>query len=589
MASLTSQLTQLFGDAFAALGLDPDHGVVVISQRPELAQFQCNGALGAAKSAGKNPRELAQDVIDIVSTNEALEELSIAGPGFINIRLDDDYVAKATSAIATADRLGVEPPETPVNVLVDYGGPNVAKALHVGHLRPAIIGESVKRLFAYAGHPTVGDIHVGDWGTPMGQIIALIRERHPELPFFDPEFAGPYPDEIPFTEADLEAIYPIAAALAKEDESFAAEAQAANLALQQGAPGYLALLDRIRAISLADMKRTYDDLNVDFELWYGEARVHRRIPELIDRMREAGAVTESQGALVVDVREPGDKNEIPPLLLTRSDGSFMYSTTDLATIDERVDDLGIEAIFYVVDDRQSLHFEQLFRAARRGGIVSDDVLLEHDPFGTVNGPDGKPMRTREGDLPPLRGLIRDAWARAAERLEESDLATEYPAEERDRIVKQVGTAALKYGDLQNHRTSDYIFDLDRFVSFVGKTGPYLLYSAVRIRSILRIAAEQGLEPGELVAPDRDAERNLMLQLVRFPDVIARAIEFRAPNHLAEFAYDVATEFNRFYEACHILSETDAGRQASWLRLVDVTLRVLLTLLDLLAIEVPERM
>ncbi len=589
MASLTQQLSNRFGDAFAALGLSAEHGVVVPSQRPELAQFQCNGALAAAKAAGQNPRELAAAVIDAVDAGGVLAEMSIAGPGFINITVGDDHLAEQAHGMTEDQRLGVEAPEDPLEVVVDYGGPNVAKALHVGHLRPAIIGESIKRLFRFVGHHTLGDIHVGDWGNPMGQMIALIAERHPDLPFFDPDWEAPYPAEIPFSEADLEAMYPAAAALAKEDETFAAKARAANAALQQGDPGHLALLDRMRQISFADMARSYDVLNVEFDLWYGEARVHARIPAMIERMRRAGAVVESRGALVVPVARPDDKVEIPPLLLTRSDGTFMYSTTDLATIEERVDDLGADAIFYVVDARQSLHFEQVFRAARLGGIAPPDVILEHDPFGTVNGPDGKPMRTREGDLPPLRGLIEDAWARASERLDESDLATDYPQEERERIARQVGTAAIKYGDLQNHRTSDYIFDLDRFVSFAGKTGPYLLYSAVRIRSILRNAANQALQPGRLIAPSVASERNLVLQLLRFPDVVARAVEFRAPNHLAEFAYDVATEFNRFYEDCHILSEPDAARQASWLGLVSLTLTVLLTLLDLLAIEVPERM
>ncbi len=589
MASLTAQLSQRFGDAFAALGLDRSYGAVVVSQRPELAQFQCNGALAAAKQAGRNPRELADAVIGAVERDNVLGELAIAGPGFINVVLADGFLAAAVGEMGADARLGVDPPDAPQRVLVDYGGPNIAKALHVGHLRPAIIGESIKRLFAFAGHDTVGDIHLGDWGAPPGQIIAHIREIHPDLPFFDPDWAGDYPDEIPFTEADLERIYPEASQRAREDEQFAAAARRANLALQSGDRGHRALLERIRAISIADMKVTYDALNVHFELWYGEARVHDRIAGMIDRMRAAGVVRESQGALVVDVARPDDKAEIPPLLLTRSDGSYMYSTTDLATLDERMRELGVDVVLYVVDARQSLHFEQVFRAARAGGVVPEHVVVEHDPFGTVNGPDGKPMKTREGDLPALKGLIEDAWARATDRLAESDLATEYPDEERRDIAFKVGIAALKYGDLQNHRTSDYIFDLDRFVSFNGKTGPYLLYSAVRIRSILRNAADAGLSPGAIVAPAKDEERSLMLQLLRLPDIVDRAIEFRAPNHLAEYAYDVATEFNRFYEACHILSEDDPARQASWLGLVALTLRMLETLLDLLAIEIPERM
>jgi arginyl-tRNA synthetase len=589
MPSLTARLSEILGDGFAALGLDRTFGEVGVSQRPELAQFQCNGALAAAKGAGRNPRELAQAVIDAVEPSGVIGDMSIAGPGFINLSVTDDFLAASVGAMAGHDRLGVDPTSPTSRVLVDYGGPNVAKVLHVGHLRPAIIGESVKRLLAFAGHDTIGDIHLGDWGAPMGQIIAHIREENPDLPFFDVEWDGPYPDEIPFTEEDLERIYPEAARRAKDDETFGALAREANVSLQAGDPGHLALLDRIRSISIADMRRTYADLGVHFELWHGEARVHERIPAMIQRMRAAGVVEESRGALIVNVSQPDDKAEVPPLLLTRSDGSFMYATTDLATLEERVDDLDVDAILYVVDARQSLHFEQVFRSARMSGIVPETVHLEHDPFGTVNGPDGAPMKTRSGDLPALEDLIRDARERAAERLDESDLAAGYPAVERADIADKVGVAALKYGDLQNHRTSDYIFDLDRFVSFQGKTGPYLLYSAVRIRSILRNAAAAGLEPGALMPPAVEAERSLMLQLLRLPDVIARAIEFRAPNHVAEYAFDIATEFNRFYEVCHILSEADPARQASWLGVVALTLRSLETLLDLLAIAIPDRM
>jgi arginyl-tRNA synthetase len=337
------------------------------------------------------------------------------------------------------------------------------------------------------------------------------------------------------------------------------------------------------------MEAIYDDLDVHFELWYGESSVHDRIAPMIERIRATGVIVESDGALIIDVAEPGDTKEIPPLLLVKRDGGYLYGTTDLATIEERVDDLGAGSLVYVVDARQSLHFEQVFRAARKAGIAPPGVTMEHDPFGTVNGPDGKPMRTRDGNLPRLRGLIDDAVTRAEQRLEENDLATGYDAAERAEIARAVGIAALKYGDLSNHRTSDYIFDLDRFVAFEGKTGPYMLYGAVRIRSILRNAVERGLAAGTILPPTVDAERALMLRLTRFEDVIARALEFRAPNHLAEYSYEVATDFNRFYEVCHILNEPDPARQASWLGLVDLTLATLRTLLDLLAIEAPERM
>ena len=589
MTSITQHLGARLGAAFASLGLDPSFGAVAASQRPDLADFQCNGALAAAKQAGRAPADLAADVVAAVEPGEDIASLVVAGPGFVNIRVGDGHLAGVVAGMGADERLGIAPTSTPRRTVVDYGGPNVAKQLHVGHLRPAIIGESIKRLLRFAGHDVVGDVHLGDRGAPMGQLVALLRRRQPDLPYFDPGAAAPFPDEPPVTIEDLERLYPEAAALAATDPTFAEEAKAASLALQQDRPGYRALWQHFRSTSVDAMRQVYDLLDVDFEVWYGEAQVQARIPAMMERIAAAGVLTESQGALVIEVAEPDDTAPMPPLLLVRSDGGYLYATTDVATIEERVDDLGAEAILYVVDARQTLHFEQVFRAVRRAGIAGPDVLLEHDPFGTVNGKDGKPMKTRDGGLPALQALIDDAIARATGRLDENDLASGYPPDERRRIAAMVGVAALKYGDLSNHRTSDYIFDLDRFVSFEGKTGPYLLYGAVRIRSILRNAAEQEILSGPLVPPTEPAERRLMLRLARLEDVVERATSLRAPNHLAEYAYEVATDFNRFYEACHILSEPDPARQASWLALVQTTLRVLELLLDLLGIRVPERM
>ncbi len=589
MASLTRQLSDVVGSAFAESGLDPALGVVVVSQRPELGQFQCNGALAAAKAAGRNPRELADEIAARVQSHPTVRSVSVAGPGFVNVDVTDAALADLVAAMTGDARLGIAAPDVPLKVIVDYGGPNVAKELHVGHLRPAIIGESIKRLVAFVGHEAVGDVHLGDWGTPMGQIIALLAERNPDLPYFDDGATGPYPDTSPVTAADLEEIYPIASARAKGDPEFAEAARRATVALQDGRPGYRALWEHFRNVSIDSMRTIYDDLDVHFELWNGEASVHERIDAMITRVRASGALVESDGALIIEVAQPEDTKEIPPLLLVKRDGGFLYGTTDLATIEERVDDLGADVVLYVVDARQSLHFEQVFRAARITGIAPERITLEHDPFGTVNGPDGRPLKTRDGNLPRLRSLIDDAIVRAATRLDENDLARGYDDAERTAIARIVGIAALKYGDLSNHRTSDYIFDLDRFVSFEGKTGPYLLYGAVRIQSILRNARERGLAPGPLQPPAVDAERGLMLRLARFEDVIDRALELRAPNHLAEYAYELATDFNRFYEACHILNESDPVRQASWLGLVELTLTALRTLLDILAIQVPERM
>ena len=586
--SIFRDLSSVFGDAFASLGLAREFGEVGVSQRPELAQFQCNGALPAAKPAGRNPRELAEEVIAAVADTSAFSDLSIAGPGFINITLTDEYLGAYVADVSHDARFGLDP-ITPETIVVDYGGPNVAKELHVGHLRTAIIGESLKRLLRFVGHNVIGDVHLGDWGTNMGQLIVEMEERHPEWPYFDPLFTGPYPDESPVGMDDLQEIYPVAAAKAKEDAAYAEKARRATVELQGGRPGYRALWQHFRDESIDAIRAVYDDLGVEFDLWHGESTINDRLAPLVSRLVDSGAAIESDGALIIDVSFEDDTKEIPPLLLVKSDGATLYTTWDVATIEDRVEVLDVDEIIYVVDVRQALHFEQVFRASKRTGIASPDVHLEHAGVGTVNGPGGRPLKTRDGNLPLLRDLISDAKTRAAERLDENNLATEYPAAEREEIAGIVGVAALKFGDLNNHRSSDYIFDLDRFTSFDGKTGPYLLYGAVRMQSILRNAEAKGLGPGSILAPSEPEERNLMLQLVRMPLVVERAAEHRAPNHLAEYTYELVAAFSRFYEACHILSETDPARQASWLALVDLTLRQVRLLLDLLGIDTPARM
>lgn len=586
--SLITDLSVIFGDAFASLGLDGAYGDVSVSQRPELAQFQCNGALPAAKPAGKSPRELATEIVRIVAGHNALEDVSIAGPGFINITITDEAISQALEAVRSEPRLGVATPEAK-RVIVDYAGPNVAKELHVGHLRPAVIGESLKRLLRFAGYEVIGDIHLGDWGLPMGQLIVELADRMPELPYFDPDVTGPYPEESPVSVRELNDLYPVASGRAKADQNYAEAARRATVDLQDGRPGYRALWKHFRDVSVAAMEAVYDELGVHFDLWYGESTVADRVKPMIDRLVAAGTAVESEGALVVEVALPGDKVEIPPLMVRKSDGATLYTTWDVATIEDRIEDLGADEMIYVVDNRQALHFEQVFRAVRKAGIAPPNVNLEHAGNGTVNGRNGKPLRTRDGDLPLLRGLIADAIGRAMSRMDERGLATELPDAQRHEIARLVGLAALKYGDLQNHRASDYVFDLDRFTSFDGKTGPYLLYGAVRMQSIFREAETAGLEAGEMIPPRTGAERNLMLELLRLPEVVDRAIEHRAPNHIAEYAYELVAAFNRFYEACHILSEGDGARQASWLGLVALTRRQLGALLDMLGIEIPERM
>lgn len=587
--SLLQELSSLFGAAFEAVGLDASYGDVAVSQRPELAQFQCNGALGGAKQAGQSPRELAEAVIEALDDTSQFKDLSVAGPGFINISLTDRALAQRAEALRQSADLDVIEADPPARMVIDYGGTNVAKAPHIGHLRPAVIGESLKRIMLALGHDVTGDVHLGDWGAPMGQLIAELELRRPDLPYFDAEYTGPYPDESPVAMEDFDEMYPAAAARVKADPEFAEKASRAVVELHAGRPGYRALWQHFRDISVDALKEVFDDLGVEFDLWYGESTIHERLQPLISRMLEDGVARESDGAVIVDVADPNDNREIPPLLMAKSDGATLYSSWDVATIEDRVEAFDANFILYVVDVRQSLHFEQVFRAARRAGIVGDDVVLEHAGNGTINGPDGKPLKTRDGGTPPLRGVMEEAISKAAERLDENDLASEYSEEERQEIARLVGLAALKYGELQNHRASDYVFDLDRFVSFEGRTGPYLLYSAVRMQSILRKAADKGLAAGEVVPPVGDYDRNLILELMKLPEVLARAAEHRAPNHIALYAYELAAEFSRFYEHCRILDESDPVRQAGWLGLVELCLRELEFLLDLLVLEVPERM
>ncbi len=581
------QLSEIFGQAFASQGLDSSFGAVVVSSRPDLGQFQCNGALPAAKQAGRNPREIAQTVVESLSNRPQFAELTLAGPGFINIRLTDQALIGFASTMQTA-RLGIDPVADPKRVLVDYGGPNVAKDMHVGHLRATIIGDSLTRIGKFVGHNVLGDAHFGDWGTQMGQVIVGVRERMPDLPYFDPAITYGYPADSPVSMTDLQEIYPDISGRAKDDPDIAEAARLATVELQQGRPGYRALWQHLVDVSQTSQRADFHDLGVDFDLWYGEATVHELVDPLINLLKSQGLAKESAGALVVDVAEPTDKMDIPPLIMLKGDGAYLYSTTDVATLQMRMEELDRQEVLYVVDARQALHFEQVFRVGRQAGIVPPDAALEHIKFGTMNGPDGKPFQTRKGGVVKLRDLINMVTKAGLARLAESKIS-DYTDEERTEIARLVGLAALKFGELSNHRQSDYLFDLERFTSLVGKTGPYLQYAVVRTQSILREAAEAGWTPGSLVEPTVEAERRLMLELLRSPDVIDRAWTTRAPNHIAEFAYELAQQFNRFYEECHILSETDLTRKASWLGLIELTARTLTVLLDLLGIEVPDRM
>ena len=586
--SLLSHLSDLVGSAFTELGLSTDFGEVVPSQRPELSQFQCNGAMAAARVSDRAPREIADQVVAILAGDDEIVGADVAGPGFINFDVTDETIARFGSESAADDYLGYPVSGEPGNVVVDYAGPNVAKAMHVGHLRATIIGDALARLFSFAGNKVTRDPHFGDWGFQMGLLIAAIAEEQPDLPFFDGD-SGVYPETSPVTLDDLQRIYPQAAARARTDDDFADVAREATVRLQQGDPGYRALWRHMKAVSEESQREDFAALGVEFDLWYGESDVQDRLGPLTAALREAGVAEESEGALVVRVSREDDNRDLPPLILETQVGGFLYSTFDLATVAMRIEELKADLLLYVVDKRQADHFVQLFRAAELAGIVPSGARLEHIWFGTMNGPDGKPFKTRDGGVVRLGDVIQMLTDAARRRLDEAHLAEDYPAEERDRIAAMVGVAALKFGDLINNRASDYMFDLERFSSFEGKTGPYLQYASVRIKSILRRAQEAGVAAGTLAPPGVEVERELILDLLRFPEVIQRAIDLRAPNHVAEFAYGVAGRFNRFYDTCHILSEPDPVRQASWLALSTWTLKVLERLLDLLGIEIPDRM
>ncbi|MCQ3804740.1 MAG: arginine--tRNA ligase [bacterium] len=586
--SLISHLGEVFGSAFQELGLDSEYGKVFPSQRPELGDFQCNGALAAARSARQPPSRLATTVAEMTGTDSRFQSVTAAGPGFVNIKLSDGFLAEWVEDMASDSHLGAPRVSRPLHIVVDYGGPNVAKPMHVGHLRSTIIGDALARIFARVGHRVTRDPHFGDWGTQMGMLIIGVRERFPQLAYFDCN-ARTFPARSPVSLADLAEMYPQVAAECAASPQLAEQARRATLELQEGRPGYRALWKQMVQVSLESQRADFARLGVEFDLWYGESTVADRVEGMIARMEESGLVTESEGATVVEVAMADDKAPLPPLMLCKSDGAALYATTDLATIEMRVDDLGADSILYVVDARQADHFRGVFRAARLTGLVPPAVGLEHIGFGTMNGPDGRPFRTREGGVVRLGDLIDQVTEAARRRLEENDMAKAYPESERRAVAEAVGLAALKFGDLSTHRASNYVFDPDRFVSFSGKTGPYLQYGVVRIRSLLARAARQGLAPGRLGPPAHPAERRLMLALTLMPEAINRAASERAPHHLAEYCYRVAVGFTRFYDQCHILSEPDPGRRDAWLGLADITGRVLSMLLDILGIDVPDRM
>lgn len=589
MTSLTHSLSDIVGAAFAQNDLPADLGRVSVSDRPDLCQFQCNGALAAAKIAKKNPREIAQSIVDVLNKNEIFSEISIAGPGFVNLTLTDAYLNDALVNVSGDERFGVALPDAPKTVVLDFGGPNVAKPMHVGHLRSSIIGDALQRLFRFAGDKTIGDVHLGDWGTQMGQLITGLEREQPDLPYFDEAFEGDYPETPPLDLAGLEVLYPKASAACKEDPELQEQARLATRDLQAGRKGYRVLWQSFVDVSLPAMEREFGSLGVQFDLWKGESHVNGLIPDMVASMKQQGIAEENDGALVVRVAQEGDKAEIPPLILLKSDGSVMYGSTDVATIVDRVNEYDPDLILYVVDQRQYLHFDQVFRTTRKAGMAGK-AELEHIGFGTMNGSDGKPFKTRAGGVMKLYDLLEMGCAQALSRIEEAGLATDYDDGEKQEIARMVGLGAIKFADLSNQRQSNYVFDLERFTSFEGKTGPYLQYASVRIKSILRRVAEEFGEvaTGPLLL-EEEAERALGLELLGLSDAIESAYDKRAPHILCDYAYTLAQAFSRFYAAHHILSEKREDLRISRVTLCQMALGQLTLVLGLLGIEVPERM
>ncbi|MBL6852805.1 MAG: arginine--tRNA ligase [Alphaproteobacteria bacterium] len=587
MTALSAELSAIAGAAFAAEGLSQSFGQVQRSDRPDLAQFQCNGALAAAKAAKTNPRAVAEKVAARLKVNPLFAKVEIAGPGFINLDLTDDALTARGVALAHDGNLGA--PETGKGkaMVIDFGGPNVAKPMHVGHLRSSVIGDSLQRLFRANGWTVTSDIHLGDWGLQMGQLISEIEHRGIAPVYFDPDFTGEYPAQSPVSMEDLEEIYPAASAACKADPARLEEARKATAELQAGRRGYRALWQQFFNVSKVGLDREFSSLGIHFDMWKGEASVDAITVPMVEDLKARQIAVESEGALVIPVERNSDKKEMPPLILVKSDGAVLYGTTDLATIVDRVKEQNPDLILYVVDQRQHLHFEQVFRAAEKAGIAGK-ATLEHAGFGTMNGTDGKPFKTRVGGVMKLFDLIAMVTAEAKKRLTEQGIGEDYSAEERADIARKVGIATLKFADLSNYRLTDYIFDLERFSKFEGKTGPYLQYAAVRIQSILRRAAEQGFAPGD-PATHSPEERTLFLQLLALPDAMTAAEKGRAPNILCDYAFTLAQNYSRFYSEHHILSESDAALRAARLGLSALTLAVLTKVLSLLGIEVPERM
>lgn len=589
MKKILDILTEKLAAAFAACGYEGKYGRAGISNRPDLCEYQCNGAMAAAKAYRKAPIAIADEIVQMLSKEEMFLEITAVMPGFINMKVSAEFLAEQMNRMAADERLGCGLEESPKTIIVDYGGANVAKPLHVGHLRSAIIGESVKRIMRFFGNRVIGDVHLGDWGMPMGLVIEGLRDRKPELPYFDEGFTGEYPEEAPFTISELEEIYPAASALSKVDEGFKERAHAATYKLQNEDAAFYALWKHIISVSKEDLKKNYDNLNVEFDLWKGESDAQPYIPGMIQDLADRGIAHRSQGALVIDVAMEGDQKELPPCIIQKSDGASLYATSDLATIVEREKLYKPDRYIYLTDKRQELYFTQIFRAAKKAGIVKKDCDMRFIGFGTMNGRDGKPFKTRDGGVMRLESLVKEINQAVYDRMMENRTVS---SEEAERTASVIGLAALKYGDLSNQASKDYIFDIERFTSFEGNTGPYILYTIVRIKSILARYAELGKDEAaadKMYPAENDSEKALMLTLASLPEVLEAVYQEVAPHKICQYIYELADIFNRFYHETKIISEEDETRQAGYIALLKLTKRALELCIDLLGFEAPDRM
>ena len=594
MKTLIDLITEQVTNAFTGQGYDAKYGKVTLSNRPDLCEYQCNGAMAAAKEYKCAPFIISDKIAQALAEKELFESVESVKPGFINMKVSPAYLAKYVSDMkADEGRFGCDKAAHPKTIIVDYGGANVAKPLHVGHLRSAVIGESIKRIGKFMGHHMIGDVHLGDWGLQMGLIIVELKERKPDLVYYDESYTGEYPKEAPFTISELEDIYPTASKKSKEDEAFREAAMEATSQLQAGRRGYRALLAHILDVSVTDLKKNYDNLNVSFELWKGESDAQPYIPDLVQMMKDKGFAYMSEGALVVDVKEDTDTKEIPPCIILKSDGASLYSTTDLATIVMRMQDYNPDAIIYLTDQRQSMHFVQVFRCARKTGLVGPDVELTHIGFGTMNGKDGKPFKTRDGGVMRLEYLLDEINEEMLKKITENQKEKEnldISEEEAKQTAKTVALAAVKYGDLSNQASKDYCFDIERFTSFEGNTGPYILYTIVRIKSILKkYTAKNSLPDAPILGAHSASEKNLMLVLSRFNAMMENAYEEKAPHKICAYIYELANAFNGFYHETKILSEEDFKVQASYIGLLVLTKNILETCIDVLGFSAPDRM